>query len=61
MTIEELDKRKQGYACWAAPHKTMICTLRPKTNTRGTKGLFYAAPKYGKICSKFKLKKETNQ
>ena len=46
--------RKQGYACWAAPHKTMICTQRPKYNTRGTKGLYYAANEYGTICSKFK-------
>lgn len=46
--------RKQGYAFWAASRKTMICTQRPKYNTRGIKGLFYAAPQYGKICSKFK-------
>lgn len=46
--------RKQGYSCRAATHKTMVCTQRPKGDTRGTKGLYYAANKYGTICSKFK-------
>ena len=46
--------RQRGYACFAQPHKTMVCKQRPKYNTRGTKGLYYAANKYGTICSKFK-------
>lgn len=51
---KDYSHRQQGYACWAASHKTMICTQRPKYNTRGIKGLYYAADKYGTICSKFK-------
>ena len=46
--------RQQRYACFAQPHKTMVCKQRPKHNTRGTKVLYYAANKYGTICSKFK-------
>lgn len=46
--------RKRGYACLASTHETMVCTQRPKSNTRGTKDLYYAVNKYGTICSKFK-------
>ena len=46
--------RKRGYACFSSAHKTMVCTQRPKHNTCGAKGLYYAANEYGTICSKFK-------
>ena len=57
-------KKKKEHHCKDCAHRqkgqtdlfrhTFICTQRPKYNTRGTKGLYYAANESGTICSKFK-------